>query len=445
MAKPASVEPNGGEVSETTITKRILPAVPGGKKETPEFWDYFEAIKADDWSPYRHKLFVYRYQGDAPSGVSEQMEKNEAGAMAMPDGEQVPLTNREDTEYAITKKFGGGLFRLILKRGSERVTQTHVHTDGPRKAVRAAAYQETDGPVVSAMGNESDSTAAVAHHAITTLAGQDRAVMDVAVNAVKGAAEIVQRMSATQTPPAAATSETDQLMKMLMVKMMERMMNPPDPIELLTKLMALQGSVSGNGSVGNPFWAKIQEAAVDKLLNPGPSGPVSSAGAELVRQLPQVASYVTSAIAEWRAGTEAQLQTAAIMRGVQPPAGRPAPAPGTVLPAAPAQNPTPGGVVAPSLEFIESRIVQIFREPVAAEEAADKTLEFLETLDPQLVEQLKAQGEPGLIALFHSRPTLRPATQNVPRLTEFIRAFLKFASEPGEGDGTAIDAGTKPN
>jgi len=50
---PASNSPNGGEVVETTIRKRIVPLE---KKETPEFWSYFETLKPDDWSPYKHKL-----------------------------------------------------------------------------------------------------------------------------------------------------------------------------------------------------------------------------------------------------------------------------------------------------------------------------------------------------------------------------------------------------
>ena len=95
---------------------------------------------------------------------------------------------------------------------------------------------------------------------------------------------------------------------------------------------------------------------------------------------------------------------------------------------------------APSLEFIESRIVAIFQESTPAEEAANRVLEFLDTIDPNVVEQLKSLGEAGVLNLFQSRPVLRPALANLPRLQEFIRAFLKEASE---NDPPA--PGTKPN
>lgn len=429
--KPASAPANGGEVVETTIRKRVVPADPAGKKENPDFWDYFEAIKADDWSSYRHKLFIYRYQGDVPAGLSEQMEKNESGVMTMPSGEQVKLDNREDAEDAIAQKFGGGLFRLILKRGSERVTETKVHTFGPRKAVPAPTYREMEGPTVSTM---SDATADVAHHAIDQIAKQDRTAMDVAVNALKGAADVVQRFSKPQEAVTATTipTEMDQMFKTLMLRMMERMLVPQDPIELLTKLMALQSQLNPSGQT-NPMIGKVLDVAVEKLLNPPATGPVSSAGAELVRQLPAVASYVTQAMHEWRSGMEAQRDAVALQRGQAPPARVVQPALPPAPAAAPTPTPPPG---APSLEFIESRIVQILREPLSAEDAAENVYGFLDTLDPpnesgnpRLIQQLVMLGEGGLLNTFHMRPTLKPATQNVPRLQEFIKAFLKYAAD----------------
>ena len=86
----------------------------------------------------------------------------------------------------------------------------------------------------------------------------------------------------------------------------------------------------------------------------------------------------------------------------------------------------------PSLEWVESKIIEILREPLSAEEAADEVGAFLDRLDPTLMKTLSDQGEAKLIELFQARPVLRTATQNMPRLLEFIRAFLKYANE---GDG----------
>lgn len=106
---------------------------------------------------------------------------------------------------------------------------------------------------------------------------------------------------------------------------------------------------------------------------------------------------------------------------------------------------------APSLEFIEQRIVELMRAPVSAEEAADHALEFLHTLDgdnPQpgksYVLQLASAGETGLLQLFNMRPILKQATTNTPRLLEFIRAFLKLHAEDEKAQAEEANE-RKPN
>ena len=90
----------------------------------------------------------------------------------------------------------------------------------------------------------------------------------------------------------------------------------------------------------------------------------------------------------------------------------------------------------PSTAFIESRIIQILQQPTSAEEAADAVLMYLHTNDgpdtppgQDSVTQLVKLGESGLVQLFNFRPKLKPATANMPRLLEFIRAFLKLYAE----------------
>jgi hypothetical protein len=443
--RTSSEVPEAGQVLETTTRKRVLSAdAAADKKTTPDFWEYLERLKPSDWE--RHILYIYRR--DSETGPMPQLEKC-IGNIVMPDGSRVDLTSREETEFAIVQKYGGGTYRLILKRGHERVTETRIHGEGARRNPPPIAGYDAGAPMISNM-SEASATAEVAHHAITSIAQQEKTGFEVAGAALRTSAEVVQRF-ANQVATAPPASEADQMMKQLMLRMLERLVAPPpDPIELLGKLLTVTAQLSGGGGgVGGPLVSKILDTAVEKLLNPAPSGPVASTSAELVRQLPQVASYVSQAIAEWRAGTEAQRDTAAIMRGVNPaarsaatPGATASPTllqPGKALPPPGAPPEVPMG--APSLEFIESRILQILREPIPADEAADKTFEFLDTIDPQLVEHLKSLGEQGLLMLFHSRAMLNPATQNVPRLQEFIRAFLKFASE---GDGPGAEA-PKPN
>jgi len=96
----------------------------------------------------------------------------------------------------------------------------------------------------------------------------------------------------------------------------------------------------------------------------------------------------------------------------------------------------------PSLEFIEAKIMEILQEGNPADDAADDTLAFLDRMDPALILQLKSLGEPGLLQLFQNRPILQPALQNMPRLVEFLKAFLKLAAgepteKPPAGSGTS--------
>jgi len=435
----AATPPAEGTIVETVTRKRVIDASDATnsnktQRTTPDFWEYVEKLTAPEWE--RHIVYIYRRDGEV--GPTPQLEKC-AGVLTLPDGSRVFFNDREEVEGAIGQKYGGGTYRLILKRGHERICEGRIIAEGPRKTPPAApagvyASYAGDGLTVTS----SDATADVAHHAITTLSGQDRLAVDVGVNALRSAAEVVQRFSQPHNPP--PPSATDDLLKQAMAAMLHKMLNPPptpDPLELITKLLAVVGQLNGGGGSGgtNPVIARVLDAAVEKLLNPGPAGPASdNAGAELVRQLPSVAGYVMQSIHEWRVGTEAQRDAVAIARGVPVPAARAAgPLPPAPLPhaaGAPAPVAPEGEVVGqPSLEFIESKIVEMFREPISADEAADRTVQFIDTMSPALVEQLKSLGEAGILQLFQTRPTLRPALQNLPRLQEFIRAFLKYANE----------------
>jgi len=87
------------------------------------------------------------------------------------------------------------------------------------------------------------------------------------------------------------------------------------------------------------------------------------------------------------------------------------------------------------MEFLEQKIMTILQQPISASQAADEVLSFLTPLDPNIVDQLAKLNETGLVALFQNRPILKPATNNMPRLVEFIRAFLKMHAEDVASEG----------
>lgn len=421
------------ETIVTTTTRQVVPADAGTpERRMPEFWTYVEALKPEDWE--RHVVYIYRMEPRATTyGEGTSAIEKIVGGIEMRPGVSVPFTNREDVELAIREKHGGKAFRLIIKRGSERVSEGKVSNELPPRYPTPTLENANQGATV--MVSNENATADIAKTAMTTIAGQEREGMSVAVSALRSAADVVARFSTQQAVPAA--SATDDLFKQAMLLMMQRALNPPDPFELISRLLPLfrsSGNEGGEGSRGGAI-DRIMDTAVERLINPTAlAGPVASAGAELVRQLPQVAGYVAQSISQWRAGMEAQRDTASIMAGrppvQQPPTQQPPHPPAASLPPGTPPQPDQGGFVGPSLEFIEDKIIEIFKEGHSAEDTADDVLTFLDRMDPQLVAQLRMLGENGLLGVFQTRPRLQPALQNMPRLTEFIRAFLRLASPP---------------
>jgi hypothetical protein len=433
---------NGSTVVETTTRRRILPAadLTPASRTTPDYWEYLAALdkNTDEWE--HHVVYVYRVDPKPSTPVDKCTQ-----FMTMPDGQRVPMSDREEMEFAVVKRWGGRDFRFIVKRHSERITETHILADAPPRQIVPMEPANGNGngttvtPYQSGTMSEAGSTAYVAGQAMHALTNQERQSAEIGFRAMETAANVMQRFGKPEGSP------QDDLTRAFMNAAIARMTAPPpDPLETITKIVGIvpvvmqairefSGGASGTGAA-TPIVERIVTAALTRFENPVPTGPPVSASAELVRTLPQVAMTAVEGLREWRAGMEAQRDTVAIARGaaaVPPPQGpRPALPPQQTT----APNPAPNGapiVQPPSLEFLESRIVAFLQEPISTVDAAEKTLDFLELNDPEgkAIEQLAALGETGLMQLFQTRTILKPATANTPRLIEFIRALLKMHAE----------------
>jgi hypothetical protein len=429
--KTAQEPTNPAQVIERRTTTRVIPADSlTDSQKPPDFWAYVANLEQNPLLWDRHLLYLYRIVSDSGSG--QGLEKI-SRYFTLPDNTQVPVGNREEFEFALQSKYGGGTYRMILKKGAEWVAQERIRIEGPPKAIP----QETSAPTIGPAGEYTG--ADVAKQAMHMVASHEAEAVNVGVRAMQGAAEVISRLAHQQTTPPSAT---DDLLKQAMVAMLQKALNPPpapDPIETFAKFMALMQGAGGGATGGavNPMVQQIMQTAVERMLNPIANGPAApTASAELVRQLPQIASYAAEAIREWRLGSEAQRDTALVMTGKSPVPALPPGSPGAAAAPAPApqvQPPpaAPGGtMVAPSLEWIETKITEILlANDMNPDEAADETISFLARMDPRLLQQLVQHGEAGVLQLFQIRPNLRPALQNVPRLQEFIKAFFKYAAE----------------
>src|SRR5208282_4183786 len=128
MRSVSAVSPSpNNETVVTTTTKQVLPAQ---NRTTVDFWPYIESLKPEDWS--KHIVYIYRTEprvsmyGDGASSLEKI-----TGFLEMRPGVQIPFNSQEEIELGIREKHGGKAFRLILKRGSERIAETKCSNDYP--------------------------------------------------------------------------------------------------------------------------------------------------------------------------------------------------------------------------------------------------------------------------------------------------------------------------
>lgn len=453
MKTATDIPGNGRTVEKTTVT-RIIPTDFTQEQKSTDFWDYIEALPPTWGSPPdRHLLYVYRRLSD--TGPNPQIEKC-SGSLYMPDGSTVLLNDREEIEHAIGQKHGGGTYRLILKNGGQRVSEGRIVAEGPPKVPPPMPA----GPIPAVQPATPGDPGDVAKTAMQLVGNRDAEAVNVAISALRGASDVVQRFSQPNGNAGGGMND------MILQAIIQRAFQPQaDPMDTITKMLGVFQSllsVMNPGGAQSPIVQKIIDGALERFVNPPPSGPATSTGAELVRSLPQIAGYAGEALRDLRLAREAELKTVQIM-SAQRPAQLP-PTNGTVQTVAPGQpvrpitqatqitNPVTTGAQTvpgePSVEWIESRVVDIIANK-PAEEAADEALSYIDNSSSMMFEQImsviKAHGEVGLMHIFQTRPVLREATKDMLRLQEFVKAVLKLVAESEASPTPSVDTSSKPN
>ena len=112
------------------------------------------------------------------------------------------------------------------------------------------------------------------------------------------------------------------MMDRIMALALERLLNPPDPVAqfvaIFTAMKQLSPPPSAVEGSRDPLVNKILETGLDRVLNPAPTGAPVSASAELMRQIPQIASTAADALREFRMAREAELAIVTTQRGGPP-------------------------------------------------------------------------------------------------------------------------------
>jgi hypothetical protein len=433
--------PTSGEVVETRTTRRILPVPNSEESKTPEFWAYVRAILQADWS----KHMVYLYRVEPKPSVAIQRTGN--SFLTMPNGQQVSLADQEELEFALAANYGGGIFRLIVKKGPQWVTQERLEIGGPVRALQIPAPENSQQQPGVNQNQYGDAATAISMKAIDTVAGAEHTAVRIGIDALGAAANIVRSFGEGRPT---APSSSDQMMQQFMAAMIARM--SVDPMQQFMQMLAfmkeINGVFSGGGNGGNGLPADMMQqfmkAMFEKFMNPTPAGSPVNTGAALVQMLPAIGNQFVEGLREFAKVRENEAKIIAMQRSGMP--APPQPNPQVLPPSAPnGAQPQPANG-APSVEFVDRKIIEFIKAPnLSAEQAADEAMSFLDSLDPHAVAQLSSLGEPGLLQLFSSRPILQQATSNMPRLVEFIRAFLRMhAEDVASEQGQAATQPQKP-
>ena len=433
-----------GPMVETVSRKRIVTQAELEKEQkgntTPNFWDFIETMTDEMWAG-DFMLYIYR-EDPKPSnyGGSNCLEKC-PGFMIMPNGVRLKMDSREDVELAIKEKWGGKAFRLILKKGRERLTEGKCMNDAPPKYPDTAASMYQQNPLPNAAAPASSDN--VATRAMDLVANQNPQLMTVAIDTISRAADLVARHQPPAAPPP-QDSDLDRAFKQAMIAKL--LAPPPDPFEMFLKFKQIMGDGGGMGG-GSPLMDKVLTAAVDKILNPVAAVAAVTGRTTLLDIGREIIPVLGTVMHEYRLSREADARITEIQRSAMPaqpvpavpqqnpPAVQTLPAPQAIPPAA--SNPP----AAPTMTFpqIEAHIASIIsNSEFTTDEAVDEVLAFLYNTDPQLVKLLLnppsldkrlKPGKDGLMMLCTYEAPFKACLSNVPRLSEFLDKFIVAATE----------------
>jgi hypothetical protein len=429
-----------GPVVETVSRKRVVSATELENEKgsrVPDFWEYVESLKPEQWSD--HIIYLYRQEPKTttfPGAPPAYLDKY-TGTIEVRPGITVAMDDAGTIQQAIKEKFGGRVFRMILKKGKERVTEATFSTEAQPKYPDNSPQYANQNPLPGTPATD----ASVASKAIDAMAAQPLDSVRMAMEVLRGASEIVMRHGAAATPaPAPPVDDFDRQLKQAMIA---RLLNPPDPFEMLVRFKTLMGDSNG---AGGPMMEKILGAAVDKILNPLPPVTGRTTLLDIGREFIPVLGTVMH---EYRLSREADARITEVQRSAMPPQPapvvqqNPSPAP-AVLPApqpAPVPAAAPQAPPAPTLTFpqIEAHIASIIsNSEFTTDEAVDEVLAFLYNTDPRLVgallnppslnHQLKP-GKEGLMMLCTYEAPFKACLSNPPRLSEFLDKFIAAATQ----------------
>lgn len=443
------------KVSTVTTTKVVTdpveqiipPAALPAPEASEDFWKYIQSLNhPEDWKKTsnraEHTVGLYRY----PLG---QTKPQKLGRYVKTYKGDCPLVSEDQ----IFEEFGGGQYDALLRGphpdDPSRSTLLAKHSwemDGPAKNPWQVSTGSPGAPGAPAVPSELASTLQVVLQNLkqaekSTSSGEQKAITEsigliqqltAAMPKPQGVGELVSALADLKKLTGAGEGgnslvETIRLLKELGVIGGERKSLASE----IKEIMEIAGLMNGGGapaSGGRVHWATSLVQTLPTILEK--VTPIADKFADAARN--------NARVAELRTGAPIPVQPPARPSpAIAPPPASPAaatapaaesPAPRVVaMPETePAGSPSSPEFVAPNIEWVKARAVQLFQRGKPGDEIA----EWLDGLDDQLANFLGSMSPDQFREFVKSDPILSQIAQAA-RFDEFVEQFTDYFSSSG--------------
>lgn len=404
----------------STVVKETLPGTIGDRQAIPadfynrDFWEIVHSLSDDQWRD--HIVRVYR--------CDDRWEK----AGSPPEN----FFKIDFDEGDIFGRWGGGKYKLWMygppKYSKIVIEPFRLELEGQPRIGGTATPVANGGQMVGATPGDSLILQILQEIRDQRQMGPNllqeslRASMEIMSTAYKNAAATVGAQAASGGAP----RTEDEFEKEFKRAMLQKMLNPPDPLASITAI----------GSIAAAFAGVMKE--VTTSFAGGATKP--DAMSMIVNALPNLGEKVVQGLTEVRLTAEANASAVRSQHAPRVIDQQPAPAPSPGASPAPSAGPT--GVApaasppATTEQTKEAIVIQWIMEQIVeriqnTDMSGAALYDWLSDTAPSIVDQLKTMPKEDLLKLFANTPVLVPASTN-PRLPKMIDEFLAASKEPAK-------------
>lgn len=416
MAK-AVPEP-GQQVKQTTYTEVLPASAKTADVEKLGFWEYLLSLTPNDYA--EHICYVYRW-------LANSNDYSAVGKLSLPFD-----------EFTLKDNFGGGTFRLYLKRKG----QLYKRID--RVVIEGNPKNPDDAPASGAANGVHGTTELTLLAQILAQQSQlfekllsqnnNRPMVDEAMRGALdlqrlGFSNVVTSVRELTPQPAAPSSDPfkEKLFDLLLTRAFAPPPSPADPIKTFVEMAAAVKQILPDTG-GNTSWGVEAIRALGPAL--APIAQAITAGYTSQMPRPPIQHPNGGRTIDVSAQPQPVRANSDDTRNNVTPMPGPAPTANAALPASPdaANTPAPpenGEVnqVTPNLEWLEAKVVDLVNHPqLSPEDAASDAVSFLQTAAPDILAQMSSEFN--LRWVFKHRPIMQRIS-DPEKKERFIVAFLQ--------------------